>query len=64
MIAFGAGGTSVVGGWIELAIIVVIVIAMLQCVQRDLLGMGSLAPDSCLHMRPQNVLLEGTHGRW
>ena len=52
------------GGWIELAIIVILVIAILQWVQRNLLGMGSLAPDSSLHMRPQNVLLEGTHGRW
>ena len=47
------------GGWVELAIIVIRVIAIQQWVQRNLLGMGSLAPDCSLHMRPQNVLLEG-----
>ena len=52
------------GGWLELSVIAVPVVAILQEVQQFLLRNCSLAPYSSLNTSPQDVLFEGSEGRW
>ena len=61
--SLGSWWKNIPCGWLELPIII-LVVAVLQWIQLNLLRNGNLAPGPSLIMRPQDMLLEGPSGRW